>query len=104
MKKVKIFSWVVCLDAEDAGFLAVPCRTGYLERLELGEQGRVKPIYGDKPILYPFRSACFLVRELRRSGYNVSGVPYAWLMLKAGLRAWKARKAAKAAARAKWRK
>lgn len=100
---IKIFSWVVCLDAEDAGFF-MPCTVpGYLSQLAMLDDG-ILPAFGDKPILYPFRSACFLVRELRRSGYNVSGVPYAWLMLKAGLRAWKARKAAKAAARAKWRK
>ena len=104
---LKILSWVVRLDAGNYRFFTTCAKPGFLSSLSLRDDGLTKtvlPCFGDDPILYGFRSACFLVRELRRTGYNVSAVPYAILMLKDAAKAFLRRRAAKAAARAKWRK
>lgn len=96
------FKFVVRLNAKYSGFF-VGCGVGFLHSMVNSDQG-VFPVFDEnKPILYSFRSACFVARELRRVGYNAHCVPYVFLMVKTALRAFKSRLDARRAAKAVWK-
>lgn len=96
------FKFVVRLRASYSGFF-VGCGCGFLHSLVNSDQG-VFPLFDEKePILYSFRSAGFVARELRRVGYNAHCVPYVFLMVKAALRAFKSRLQARMAAKSRWK-
>lgn len=96
------FKFVVRLKAKYSGFF-VGCGVGFLHDLVNSDQG-VFPVFDEKaPILYPFRSACFVARELRRVGYNAHCVPYVFLMIRDALLCFKSRLEARRASKAKWK-
>lgn len=102
MKIFDCFKFVVRLRASYCGFF-VGCGCGFLHCLENSEHG-VFPVFDEKePILYSFRSAGFVARELRRVGYNARCVPFVLLMVIDAVRAFKSRLDARRASKAKWK-
>ena len=86
---MKIFQWYIRIPCRQAGFFCTVSAGGYLQGIDQHQNG-LDPVFGGAdPVFYPGRSAKFLVKELRRVGYNVSRRP--WILY-----ALKQRKAAKA--------
>ena len=106
MNILDVFKWVVRLPSKPAGFfvpLCPPCPLGnYLVRIKSDLDG-CRPEFSDLPALYPACSARFLVRELRRVGYNVRRCPFVILMVRDALRSLVSRLKAHAADRSKWK-
>lgn len=92
---MKLFHFIVRLKYQKTGFFAPPSDPGYLNRIVATENNMI-PCFGNDPITYQWRSAAFLVRELRRAGYNVRYVPYIFFAIKKRLETVMA-------ARAKWK-
>lgn len=85
---MKIFKWYIQVPYRCAGFFCSATSGIHLIGITQHEQG-LDPVFGGgDPVVYSRRSARFLVKELRRVGYNVSRRP--WLLY-----ALKQRKAAK---------
>lgn len=100
------FKFVVRLPSKPAGFFAPLCPPAplgnYLMQIRSDHEG-CRPGFSDVPVLYPVRSARFLVRELRRVGYNARCVPFVFLMVRDAVRAIKSRLLARMASKAKWK-
>ena len=98
--------WVVKLPSKRSGFFVPICPPSplgnYLIQIKADPHG-CRPEFSDVPALYPFGSALFLARELRRVGYNASMIPFAILMVRDALRGFLSRLKARRAAKAKWK-
>ena len=101
-----LFKFVVRIRTSNSGFFCslVPhSKCGaFLCKISSDPAG-CKPSFSVLPILYPFRSSLFLVRELKRTGYHVSVVPFLFLFLRSSLAAFILRLKARKAAKAKWK-
>ena len=100
------FKWVVSLPSKPAGFFVPICPPAplgnYLARIYSDPDG-CHPGFSDLPVLYPGRSARFLVKGLRRVGYNARRVPFFFLLVRSAVAAFTARLKARAASKAKWK-
>ena len=101
VKLFDCFKFVVRLNASPSSFFH-PVGYGFLSELENSPDG-VVPFFGDYPVLYPFASAGFISRELRRVGFNARWYPYLFLMIRDSIRAFKSRLQARRDARNKWK-
>lgn len=100
---MKFFNWIIVVPCRPAGFLAPVSSGSYLVSLCYGEGGLIPQFSPDKPQNWGYRSARFLVKEMRRVGYHAGMRPYA---LFAFCKWFVARRAARKAARANdpWKK
>ena len=85
---MKIFQWVIVIKRNPSGFYRVVSPHKYLSGVVL-EDGSLSPKFDEDPSLYGLRSSKFQVSELRRVGYNVFAVPYAFYAFVVWLRARK---------------
>ena len=97
------FKFVVRLPSQDAGFFVPICPPSPLGNYLLKISAGCVPGFSDVPTLYPFRSASFLVRELRRVGYNARLCPFFFLIVRDVFRSFVSRLRARLASKAKWK-
>lgn len=91
---MKIFKWYIQVPYRCAGFFCSATSGIHLIGITQHEYG-LDPVFGGgDPVVYPGRSARFLVKELRRVGYNVSRRPWALYAFKQHLAARRVTKAA----------
>lgn len=75
---MKMFKWYIHVPYRCAGFFCSATSGVHMIGIIQHDHG-LDPVFGaDDPVLYSGRSAWFLVKELRRVGYNVSRRP--WLL------------------------
>lgn len=73
---MKFVKWYIRIPCRTAGFLRPAAPGQYLTGISKVD-GFLVPAWGaEAPVSYPGASARFLVRELRRVGYNVSRRPW----------------------------
>lgn len=81
---MKLLQWNVLVKHNPGKFFHSVGASPYLSGIRFFENldGSLPLFSADAPVFYPLRDACFLVRELRRVGYNAYKRPALFFVLK----------------------
>lgn len=103
---MKLFQYCIELSRADSSLISTHCSPGFFKRLIPSESvtGALDPEFSSEPVTFPAFTAFFLYRELNRSGYRVSLVPFSLIRFLSFMQRIRVLFFARMAARRSWRK